>query len=146
MRSYRRILIGTDFSDSSLAAARRGSELAGHYGANLILLHVIEHFPEDMPAAWVAPEDRDPATFYRDRARTALAELAEKIGCRDGGQKIVVSSGSARYEILRFAEAEQIDLIVMGWHGGGALLAFGSTAMGVMYDAPCDAMVVRTTD
>jgi nucleotide-binding universal stress UspA family protein len=146
MKGYQKILIGTDFSDASVTAARRGVELARHYDASLILLHVIEHFPEDMPSEWVAPEDRDPATFYRERAHNALAELAEKIGQKNAGQKVIASTSSARHEILRFAKSERIDLIVVGWHGAGALPVFGSTAMGVASDAPCDVMVVRTAD
>jgi universal stress protein A len=143
MRDYQRILVATDFAEASLAAARRGAELARHYGASLTLLHVIEHFPEDIPNNPIAPENRDPAKFYLERAHQSLAEVAETIGHGNAAQKVVVSTGSARYEILRFAEKERIDLIVVGTHGGGVLRVLGSTAMGVVYDAPCDAMVTR---
>ena len=146
MKGYQRILVGTDFSAASVEAARRGAELARHYGASLTLLHVIEHFPEDMPDDSVAPENRDPATFYRARARHDLTGLAEEIGHRKAAQMVIMSTDSARYEILRFAEQERMDLIVLGAHGGGALQAFGSTAMGVIYDAPCDAMVIRAAE
>lgn len=108
-----------------------------------MLLHVIEHFPADMPSEWIAPENRDPATYYREQARTALANLAKNIGHEDAAQQVVMSSSSARYEILRFAQSEEIDLIVIGWHGTGALPAFGSTVMGVISEAPCDVVVVR---
>lgn len=144
MQGYRRILIATDFSDISVAAAQRGAELAHRYEAGLMLLHVIEHFPEDMPSEWIAPENRDPATYYREQARAALADLARSIGHAEAAQEVVMSSSSARYEILRFAETADVDLIVIGWHGGGALPAFGSTAMGVISDAPCDVVVVRS--
>jgi nucleotide-binding universal stress UspA family protein len=143
MKDYQRILVATDFADASRVAARRGAELAHHYGASLILLHVIEHFPEDIPVNPVVPEDVDPARFYLERARQNLAELAETIGHKKAAQRVVVSTGSARYEILRFAEAERIDLIVVGSRGSGPLEALGSTAMGVIYDARCDAMVIR---
>lgn len=146
MKDYQRILVGTDFSDPSMRAARRGAELAHHYGATLILLHVIEHFPEDMPDKRIAPENLDPTAFYRERARKNLAELAEKLVHAIAVQEIIMSSGSAKYEILRFAEAERIDLIVVGSHGEGVLQVFGSTAMGVILDAPCDAMVIRMAE
>jgi universal stress protein A len=146
MRAYRQILVATDFADASMAAARRGADLAHHYGASLTFLHVIEHFPEDIPNNPIAPENRDPAKFYLERARRSLAELVETVGHKDAAQKVVVSTGSARYEILRFAEKERIDLIVVGSHGGGLLRALGSTAMGVVYDAPCDAMVIRVAE
>ena len=146
MKDYRRIVVGTDFSDASMAAARRGADLARHYNSALILLHIIEHFPADMPDDLVAPENLDPATFYRERARKKLGALAEKIGHKGSVQKVLMSSGSAKHEILRFAESEQIDLVVVGAHGEGALRLFGSTAMGVIYDAPCDIMVIRQQD
>lgn len=146
MKDYRRIVVGTDFSVASMVAARRGADLARHYESTLVLLHIIEHFPADMPDDLVAPENLDPATFYRERACKKLAELAEKIAHMDTVQKVLMSSSSAKHEILRFAETERIDLIVVGAHGEGALRLFGSTAMGVIYDAPCDTIVIREQD
>ena len=143
MKDFQRILVGTDFSEASMIAARRGADLARHYGAGLIVLHVIEHFPEDMPNDPIVPETCDPATFYLEHARKNLAELAEKIGYKNSVQEVVTSTGSARYEIRRLAGKERVDLIIVGSRGGGLLHAFGSTAMGVLYDAPCDVMVVR---
>jgi universal stress protein A len=143
MRDYQRILVGTDFSEASMAAAHRGADLAHRYGASLLLLHVIEHFPEDIPNDPIAPENRDSSTFYRERALETLADLAEKIGHKNALQEVVTSTGSARYEIRILAESERIDLIVVGSHGSGVVDVFGSTAMGVIYDAPCDVMVVR---
>jgi universal stress protein A len=146
MKDYQRILVGTDFSEASMAAVLRGADLAQRYGANLILLHVIEHFPEDMPNDPIVPENLDPATFYNERARNNLAGLAEKIGHQNAAQEVITSTGSARYEIRRMAERERIDLIIVGSEGGGLLHAFGSTAMGVIFDSPCDVMVVRGTE
>jgi len=146
MRDYQRILVGTDFSKASMAAARRGADLAHRYGARLILVHVIEHFPEDMPNDPIVPENLDPATFYRERARQNLVDLAEQIDHMIAVQEVITSTGSARYEIRLFAEKERIDLIILGSQGGGLLHAFGSTTMGVTYDIPCDVMVVRAAE
>lgn len=143
MRDYRRILVGTDFSEASKEAALRGADLANRYGATLILMHVIEHFPEDMPNDPIVPENRDPAAFYRDRAIQKLADIAEMIGHQDAVQEVVTSTGSARYEIQVLAKERQVDLIILGSQGSGLLHAFGSTTMGVTYDMSCDVMVVR---
>jgi universal stress protein A len=146
MKDYLRILVCTDFSESSMAAARRGANLAHRYSATLILLHVIEHFPEDIPNDPITPENRDSAEFYQERARQNLLELAEKLGNKNTTQQVIMSTGSARYEIRRFAEKERIDLIVLGSHGRSIIQSFGSTAMGVTYDVPCDVMVVSGTE
>lgn len=144
MQRYERILVCTDFSDPSLEVAHRGAELAGQYKAALTLLHVIEHFPEDLPARDVPPENVDPATYYRDRASRQLADIAIKLSHEDRVQEIVVSTGSAKSEIVRFAEKARIDLIVIGSHGHGFIGTLGSTTMGVVHDALCDTMVIRT--
>jgi universal stress protein A len=146
MRDYRRILVGTDFSNASMEAALRGADLAQRYGASLILMHVIEHFPEDMPNDPIVPENLDPAAFYRDRATQKLAVVVEKIGCGDAVQEVITSTGSARYEIQVLAKEQQVDLIILGSQGNGLLHAFGSTTMGVTYDMPCDVMVVRAKE
>jgi universal stress protein A len=143
MSDYQRILVATDLNDASTAVARRGAELAHHYGASLTLLHVIEHFPEDIPVSPVAPEDVDPTAFYTERARQNLAKLAKTIGHQDAVQEVIVSPESARHEILRFAEQQKSELIIVGSHGGGVFEALGSTTMGVVYDARCDAMIIR---
>ena len=146
MQDYQQILVGTDFSNASMAAASRGADLARRYGARLILVHVIEHFPEDMPNDPIVPENLDPATFYHERAQQKLADLAEKIGNKNVVQEVITSTASARHEIRLFAEKQGIDLIILGSHGSGLLHAFGSTTMGVTYDVPCDVMVVRSAE
>ena len=146
MRDYQRILVGTDFSKASMEAARRGADLAHRYGATLILMHVIEHFPEDMPNDPIAPENRDSAAFYRNRATQHLADIAEKIGHKNAVQEIITSTESARYEIRALAEKREVDLIILGSQGSGLFHAFGSTTMGVTYDLPCDVMVVRAVE
>jgi nucleotide-binding universal stress UspA family protein len=146
MKDYRRILVGTDFSDDSMTAARRGAELAKRYGADLILFHVVEHFPVDMPNDPIAPENIDPATYYRERALANLADMARKIALKDVQCEVVMSSGSAKSEIVRYAGAAHIDLIVVGARGGGTLQMFGSTAMGVVLDAPCDTLVAQVAE
>ena len=50
-------------------------------------------------------------------------------------------------EIVRIAEQEHIDLIVVGSHGRhGLALLLGSTANSVLHHAGCDVMAVRLHD
>ena len=48
MSIYKRILVATDFSDINLLAAKRAVLLAKLDHCELILLHVIEHYPSDV--------------------------------------------------------------------------------------------------
>ncbi|MCV6604433.1 MAG: universal stress protein, partial [Porticoccaceae bacterium] len=48
------------------------------------------------------------------------------------------------HELHRYAEENQVDLIVVGSHGRhGLALLLGSTANGVIHGAGCDVLAVR---
>lgn len=143
MKGYKHILVGVDFSVNSRAAAIRGASLARQEGAALTLVHVIEHFPQDIPIDAIPPEDVDPAAFYLKRARSNLAKLASDLDYPTIGQEVVMSSRSANYEIVNLARTRPVDLIVVGANAGDAIATLGSTAMAISHHAPCDVLVVR---
>lgn len=144
MQAYRHILLATDFSEFSEPAAQRAAELAQRYGADLTLIHILEHFPEDIPIDSIAPEDIDPRKFLTDRAHLELKELAARNGWEKANREFLVSMRSAKAEIVRFAGQNQVDLIVLGSHGRQGIQGLpGSTANGVINAASCDVLAVR---
>ena len=56
MLPFRRVLVTTDFSDTSLEAFTLAVELAAHFSAELLLLHVL---PMDTPTPWDIPPYAD---------------------------------------------------------------------------------------
>ncbi len=144
MNDYGRIVLATDLSAQSEWAALRAASLAQTYGAELILLMVIEHFPEERPASWVPPEDVPPEKFFEDRANRRLDELMTRIGAPQARKAVRTTTGSARRVIVQFAAEQAADLVVLGRHGEGFIdrLVLGSTAAGVVQDAGCDVLVV----
>jgi universal stress protein A len=55
-----------------------------------------------------------------------------------------LETGSPKQEIIRIAEENAVDLIVVGSHGRhGLALLLGSTANGVLHHANCDVLAVR---
>ncbi len=140
---YRRILVATDFSPPARLAAQRARQVA-EAGAEFHLLHVLAHFPQDQPADWVVAEDADPRRRYLEQARERLRALDEATGL-NATRRVLFSSRSARREIVAYAREIEADLVVLGAHGEAGVLQalFGSTAMGVVHDAPCDVLVVR---
>jgi len=144
MAAYERILCAVDFSATSEEACKRAVELAQLYGAQLSLLHILEYFPEDRSNEFIAPECDDPAGYLESQARLGLNELAERANCEDAVRRVLFSPDSARREIVRFAAANNIDLIVLGSHGRhGIAVLLGSTANGVVVRADCDVLAVR---
>jgi nucleotide-binding universal stress UspA family protein len=53
--------------------------------------------------------------------------------------------GSPFFEIVRYAEEQQIDLIVIGTHGRGPIghMLLGSVAEKVVRKSPCPVLTVR---
>ncbi|MEE9598465.1 MAG: universal stress protein [Acidiferrobacterales bacterium] len=145
MNVYKYLLLATDLSDASEAAARRAADLVKRYRARFSTLHVVEHFPGAMPMDQILPENVDMKAFLRNRGRDELAKDARRLGLERIEQYVMVSTRSARYEIVRFAKEQGVDLIVVGTHSRHGIMGlFGSTAMGVLHDASCDVLTVRS--
>ena len=144
MSDYKNILVAADFSDAGEAAAIRAANLAASLGAGLTLLHVLEHFPEDLPVDVIPPEDVDPQTYLTDRIRGQLEKLSARIGQPEAALEIVISTHSANREIVQFAQNNSIDLIVVGCHDQHGFMGTpGSTVNGVVHAASVDVLAVR---
>jgi universal stress protein A len=147
MDGYQNILVAADFSETGDNAVKMADALAGRFGASLTILHVLEHFPEDMPVNVIPPEDVDPQKFLTDRARSYLEKLSVRIGQPGAALEVVVSAHSASREIVQYAQRHGMDLIVVGSHGKHGIQGMsGSTANSVMQAATVDVLVVHTTE
>jgi nucleotide-binding universal stress UspA family protein len=141
---YRRILCPVDFSASSDEALRYALSLAEEAKARLAVLHVIEWFAEQgrrehrpfNPALQQLLEDDA-------RARLATAIPAEARAWCEPEER--VRCGKPYRVILREAEDERSDVIVLGVHGRGAIdrMLFGSTTNQVVRQATCPVLTVR---
>ena len=147
MRIYKRILVATDFSDINLLAAKRGALLAKLDNSELILLHVIEHFPLDSgPLSSVFQYNAEPDDSLAQHVRAKLHKLKHTVDYQNAQTEFRITSKSARHEILRFAKVHEVDLIVVAPHGQGVIGTLGSTATGVLNNADCDVLAVRKAE
>jgi len=146
MSSYGKILLATDFSEFSGQTAERALEVAGRFGGELSLLHVVEPAPISDPVYGVVmPFEFDLTGEMVEAARARLAKLADSLGIP--GERQWVEVGNPKAEIVRAAEEHAIDLIVIGTHGRhGIGLLLGSTASSVVNHAGCDVLTVRLRD
>ena len=133
----KRILVPTDFSPSSKSALTLAVALAkGHRDTCLTVVHVVE--------ASVPAYDEELGVLEPEALRTEVETLAAARG-HDVEIDAQVIHGDPRMKIVEFAEAHDIDLIVMGTHGRSGLvqLIVGSTAESVMRSASCPVITVR---
>ncbi|MGR8953261.1 MAG: universal stress protein [Gammaproteobacteria bacterium] len=140
---YKHILLAIDFFDQQIQVAERAKELADLYGARLGIMHVVDTLPITDPANDVlVPFEMDLSQEFIELGRKKLTGLAAKLAIPE--ERIWLETGSPRQEILRIAEENGVDLIVVGSHGRhGLALLLGSTANGILHHANCDVLAVR---
>jgi nucleotide-binding universal stress UspA family protein len=147
MIDLHRILIPTDFSKHSHNALTYGAAFAEKFGAELYLLHVVQDLALFIPdAVAVAPPLAPPIEQFTAAARAALERAVQENAALKGLRvHPEVREGTPFYEIIRFAQETDIDLIVMGTHGhtGLAHMLLGSVAEKVVRKAPCPVLTVR---
>jgi universal stress protein A len=145
MIDLHRILVATDFSKFSDVALTYGAALAGRFGAELYLLHVVQDLglfiPDAVGVAPIAP----PVEQFTAAAREALGRTSRDERLKDLVVHAEVREGTPFYEIIRFAREVNIDLIVLGSHGhsGLAHVLLGSVTDKVVRKAPCPVLTVR---
>jgi nucleotide-binding universal stress UspA family protein len=138
------ILVPSDFSECSDEALRYGLELARRFDARVHLLHVVQD-PVTQP--WAAEGFSVPLYEIVDQwQRQAKERLEAAVPDADRARVTAVSKVATPYaEILEYAAANQVDLIVMGTHGRGGVthMLLGSIAERVVRRAPCPVLTVR---
>jgi nucleotide-binding universal stress UspA family protein len=135
-----KVLFATDFSDHSQAAARFAATLARDAGATLIVVHVIELPP---PYGAAGPYVGEFIDQNERLLKGMLDDIATDSGVPNHETHLLV--GPPASEIVRFAEQEGVDLIVMATHGrtGVTRLLMGSVAEAVLRRAPCPLLTIR---
>jgi nucleotide-binding universal stress UspA family protein len=142
------VLCPIDFSDSSKDALRWAFVLAANARSPLQVLNVVEVLSAPPPLAVFGAAEQ--IELAQDRAKEALNDVVMEIGARLGvtgrmpAERTVVRGKPSR-EIVRVAQEDSAELIVMGVHGHGVVdrMLFGSTTHHVVREAPCPVLSVR---
>jgi nucleotide-binding universal stress UspA family protein len=144
-----RILLPTDFSETSAHALEQAGTLAGWYGSTVVALHV--HSPLLQSAATLGstapyglgvPAYDEAAELQRLDGQTR--SFLEPISRAGVPVEVVVDVGRPAHQILERATTLPADLIVIGTHGlsGFQHLVLGSVAEKVLRRAPCPVLTV----
>jgi len=146
MLPFKRILCPTDFSEPACKAIKAAGEVAEANTAELILLHVVGAIPAlDSPTGMVG---FDVAAYQKELTESAERSLEERIEKHipEGvSTRALVVHGDAPHEIVRVANEEGVDLIVMSTHGatGWRERIFGSVTDKVVRHAECPVLTVH---
>ena len=146
MIAIRKILFPTDFSECAKTAQEYASALAGQFQAELHVLNVLADGMMMMPepgSALALPQN------YLLDLKTEAEKALEKVfpDAPKSGRKVIraLRMGNPFVEIVKYAEETNIDLIVVGTHGRGAIahMLLGSVAEKVVRKAKCPVLTVR---
>lgn len=138
---FSKILVAIDGSPAGDKALAAAVDVAIHYQANLIALGVAE-VPEVVALVEEAKELREAAEKRFRQIGEAAVAYAHSRGV---ALHAVVVRGHAADAIVRYAEAEKVELLVVGQHGHSRIVRFflGSTSDRVSAHCPCTVMIVK---
>ena len=148
MKDFKTVLYATDFSESSDYAFEYALSLAKRFGSRLILVHVINE-PVDLRGFYVPHISFDKLEEeIKEGAKKMMEKFCHKHLTDFGNYETFILPGIPYDEIIKKAEEENADLIVMGTHGRTGLdhVLFGSTAEKVVRKSPIPVMTIRITD
>jgi nucleotide-binding universal stress UspA family protein len=143
---YKKVLFCTDFSKNSDCAFDYAFGIAKRDEGVLYILHVIPTTPDPYNLErWLTKEelDRVKATLQEDREKIYndqyLSHIKDKTKV-----KIVTESGREDEKILKFAQKEKIDIIVIGTHGRTGIEHFliGSVAEKIIRHSPIPVFII----
>jgi nucleotide-binding universal stress UspA family protein len=147
--TYENVVVGSDGSATAELAVRNAAEIAAEHGARLVIVTAYKAHSNDTAQQSAVPEDVRWAVTDVNQAEERVRQ-GRHLAAEAGVTRTVTHAvaGSAVDVLLDAAEAFCADLIVLGSKGltRSTHAVLGSVAASVAHHAPCDVMIVQTTD
>ena len=125
------IIVGIDFSNSSMVALKIAVDIANRTGADILM-------------AWVETSE-----LTKDEAKTELHRIATEFTPKLNGKKItyIICQGKVYQAMANLVEAETPDLIVIGAHGKGGFdeKYAGQNVFKIVTECKCPVLTIRET-
>lgn len=148
MLPIKKICCPTDFSEPSREALKAACEMATHFGAEMVLVHVVTPIP-------VIPVHDDPTSFnlpmyekeMEQSAEKALKKIQQEQVPQNIQSRVLVTQGDPATRIVNLVEEENMDMIIIATHGftGWRKFMFGSVTEKVIRLSSCPVLSIRVT-
>lgn len=140
--SYKKILVAVDGSPASNDAFNEALNVANRNGAKLFILTVVDYKFSIGDPAFI----NDALKFHLNNAEIELEQLISNSKMSELDYETKIDSGSPKRKIIEYAVEKQVDLIMVGATGLGAIeqAIVGSTTAYVVNHAKCNVMVVKS--
>lgn len=140
---YNKILIATDGSENSKNAVKSGINLAKNTGAKIYAVYVIQ--PVSVAAGRKGPDWVKAAKdMMKEDGEEATGYVEKQVKNENLDVESVILEGDPGEEIIKFADKNDTDLIVMGTRGLSGIKRFmvGSVADKVVRHSEKEVLVV----
>jgi nucleotide-binding universal stress UspA family protein len=141
---FKKILVGCDFSKDSALAFQHGLSLAQEFQSELHLVHVMEP-PVYMDMFKISVEyGEELQVDLQTQIKDKLQKMVPTEAFNWCTPQTVLLDGPSHEELIRYANANKMDLIVLGVRGQGLVerLFIGSTTDRVVRQTPCPVLSV----
>jgi len=144
----KKMLVAIDFSAGSAQALRYALKFAIQFDSHLLLLHIL-HDPAEAPGFYSSEEAGK--KVFRSMESAASRMMEEFVGKHLKEWKKFdarIIPGLPAEEIVRMAEKEKVDMIVMGTRGHSGLkrLMLGSVTDRVIRACTCPVLAVHSQE
>jgi universal stress protein A len=144
----KKILVPTDFSESSEKALKEAIDVAAKYHSKIYVLHVIDKAVQQCAADYCIPAEVM-EQFEKESVNSSQKKMKEEVANLAGSKAVEIDfdikKGVPFDEILKEQDERGIDLIIMATHGRTGLSKFmlGSVADKVLKKATAPVLLVR---
>lgn len=143
-----KVLIPVDGSKYSSEGLKVAADFAKSKGAEIVIIHV---------APFIAGMDLELSAARREEIMESAKRNGEQVLSKAAGllkdsgvnsKTLLATAPSVAEELIKTAESEKADLIIIGSRGltGAARFMLGSTASKVVRHCPCSVYVVKTAE
>jgi nucleotide-binding universal stress UspA family protein len=142
-------MVAVDFSEYSTQIVDYAGRLAEDMAAELIFVNVINQRDINMVKQVAVYTDKVSVTSYVDGLRQdrtqEMQKLLEENNCTRIPNRLIIKTGTPFEALVRTAEEEKVDLVVMGTkgHGNIAGILFGSQAEKMFRHCPVPLLSIR---
>jgi len=138
-----KLLLATDGSEHAYRAAEKAVELASQLGtASVTVMHISGLTP---PASLVFESVMERQKFLQAESRPALTATEQLLKTADIPYDLVVAIGNPAEEIVKKADSDGYDMVLIGSRGLSKLqeLVIGSVSKEVIIRAKCPVLVIK---
>ena len=141
-----KFLVAVDLSESTQIIVKKAKEIAKPLSAKVWILHNVEPDPDVLEFKADPQTTREALARNFHREHRQIQKIAKQL--RKTGLKTtaLLVHGATVDTILKEASKLDVDMIVVGSHGRGAMyqLLLGSVSEGILHKSRCPILVVPT--